>query len=77
MPFENNMMNSVIDKFERQDFALPVDKDHFEITVPIAVSPQFYAWVFGLKNYVTILSPPEVREGMKKHLKAVLKRYED
>ena len=77
MRFRNNMMNSVIDKFGRQDFASPVDKDHFEITAFVAVSPQFYAWVFGLKNYVTIVSPPEVREGMKKHLEAVLKRYED
>lgn len=62
MRFRNNMMNSVIDKFGRQDFASPVDKDHFEITAFVAVSPQFYAWVFGLKNYVTIVSPAEVRE---------------
>ena len=54
----------------------PVDKDHFEIEARVAVSPQFYGWVFGLKNYVTIVSPPTVVEGMKKHLEAVLKRYE-
>lgn len=72
----NNMMNTIIDKFGRQDYAYAVDKDHFEVSVAVAVSPQFYGWVFGLKNYITITSPPDVVDGMKKHLKAVLKRYE-
>lgn len=73
--FRNNMMNTVIDKFGRQNYAIPVDKDHFEVTVTVAVSPQFYGWVFGLKNYVTIVSPPEVVKGMAKHVEAVGKRY--
>ena len=77
MRFRNNMMNAVIDKFGRQDYAHAVDKEHFEIMVPVAISPQFYAWIFGLKNYATIISPPEVVEGMKEHLKAVMKRYEN
>ena len=73
--FRNNMMNTVIDKFGRQNYAIPVDKDHFEVTVTVAVSPQFYGWVFGLKNYVTIVSPPDVVKGMAKHVEAVGKRY--
>lgn len=77
MRFHNKMMNAVIDKFGRQDYAHAVDKEHFEIMVPVAISPQFYSWIFGLKNYATIISPPEVVEGMKEHLKAVMKRYEN
>ena len=76
MRFRNNMMNTVIDKFGKKITTYAVDKDHFEIEVRVAVSPQFYGWVFGLKNYVTIVSPPEVVKGMKKHLEAVMKRYE-
>ena len=49
---------------------------HFKITVPVAISPQFYAWVFGLKNYVTLEGPPSGGEGMKDMLSAVGKRYE-
>ena len=74
--FRNNMMNTVIDKFGKQLVVRPVDKDHFEVSVRVMVSPQFYGWVFGLGNYVTITSPPSVVEGMKKNLKAITKRYE-
>ena len=49
----------------------------FRITVPIAISPQFNGWVFGLKNYVTIESPQSVVDGMKEMLSAVGKRYEE
>ena len=72
----NWMMGAIIDKFGRQNYAHPLDDRHFEVTVPVAVSPQFYGWVFGLKNYVTITAPQDVVEGMKAHLRAVVKRYE-
>ena len=45
-----------------------VDQDHFEITVPVAVSPQFFGWVFGLGNYVTIVAPEWVKEKMVEEL---------
>ena len=56
---------------------MKADDRHFRITVPIAVSPQFYGWVFGLKNMATIESPQSVVDGMKEMLSAVEKRYED
>ena len=65
----------MIDKFGRQNYAIPVDKVHFEVTVIVAVSPLFYGWVFGLKNYVTIVSLPDVVKGMAKHIEAVGKWY--
>ena len=55
MVFRVNMMNAVIDKFGKDVFIVPVDKEHFQISVPVAVSQQFYGWVFGLGNYVTCL----------------------
>lgn len=69
-------MGAIIDKFGRQNYAHSVDDRHFEVSVSVAISPQFYGWVFGLKNYVTIVSPQVVVEGMKEHLRAVMKRYE-
>ena len=76
MRFYNGMVGTVLDRFGR-DVTLIKDGDtHFKITVPVAISPQFYAWVFGLKNYVTIEGPPSVVEGMKDMLSAVGKRYE-
>jgi len=70
----NGIMGAIIDKFGRQNYAHPVDGRHFEATVSVAISPQFFGWVFGLKNYVTIVSPQDVVEGMKVHLRAVMNK---
>ena len=53
-----------------------VDDGHFKVTVPVTVSPQFFAWVFGLGNYVTIKGPENVVKQMKEMLGKVRKRYE-
>ncbi len=49
---------------------------HFKVTVTVAVSPQFFAWVFGLGNYVTITAPDNVMKQMKDMLEKVSKRYD-
>ena len=77
MRFPNNMVGTVLDRFGREVTLMKADDRHFRITVPIAVSPQFYGWVFGLKNMVTIESPQSVVDGVKEMLPAVEKRYED
>ena len=77
MRFPNNMVGTVLDRFGRDVIIVKADDRHFRITVPIANSPQFYGWVFGLKNMVTIESPQSVVDGMKEMLAAVEKRYED
>ena len=46
------------------------------MTVTVAVSPQFFAWVFGLENYVTITAPDNVMKQMKDMLEKVSKRYD-
>ncbi|MDD6050447.1 MAG: WYL domain-containing protein [Clostridiales bacterium] len=76
MVFQNRMLSTVLDRFGHSVMASPVDKSHFRITVPVAVSDQFYGWIFGLGNYVTIVGPDSVKEGMKKALAKVTKRYE-
>ena len=77
MRFPNNMVGTVLDRFGREVTLMKADDRHFRITVPIAISPQFYGWVFGLKNYVTIESPQSVVDGMNEMLSAVEKRYEE
>ena len=76
MRFRNHLMNVVVNKFGSQNYAKAVDADHFEITVPVAVSPQFYSWIFGLRDGVEIVSPPAVREGMRTMLEKALEHYE-
>ena len=76
MRFRVNMLNAVLDRFGRDVFITPLDKDHFQISVPVAISQQFYGWVFGLGNYVTITTPEHIKKEMAKKLEDVRKRYE-
>ena len=76
MVFQNRMIDTVIDKFGKDVWLTKVDDGHFKVTVPVTVSPQFFAWVFGLGNYVTIKGPENVVKQMKEMLGKVSKRYE-
>ena len=76
MVFRINMMNAVLDKFGSDVFVSPVDKEHFQISVPVAISQQFYGWLFGLGNYVTITHPAHIRREYAGMLEEIRKRYE-
>lgn len=75
MVFQNRMLNTVIDRFGKEVLAIPEDKTHFRITVPVAVSQQFFGWVFGLGKAVRIVGPEAVVEKMKKALSDITERY--
>ncbi|MCR4884780.1 MAG: WYL domain-containing protein, partial [Clostridiales bacterium] len=76
MVFHNRMLDTVIDKFGRDIWISKVDEWHFKVTVPVSVSPPFFAWVFGLGNYVTITEPENVVNEMKEMLGKISKRYQ-
>ena len=76
MVFHNTMIDTVIDKFGKDVFISVVDDYHFRITVPVAVSPQFFGWIFGLGGKVTIVGPKSVVKQMQDMLEKVSKRYE-
>ena len=76
MVFDNKMIGAVVDQFGRDVWLSKVDDKHFKVTVPVAVSPQFFAWVFGLKEYATITGPDSVVKQMKDMLAEVGQRYE-
>ena len=76
MVFRKNLMNAVMDRFGSDVFVSPVDKEHFQISVPVAVSQQFYGWVFGLGNYVTIIGPEHIKKELARKLEDIRKRYD-
>ena len=76
MVFQNRMIGVVIDRFGRDVLVMKEDDNHFRITVPVAVSDQFFGWVFGLGKAVRIVGPESVKEKMKKALEGILERYE-
>ena len=75
MLFHNSLIDTVIDKFGKEVWLTPVDDYHFKIAVPVAVSPQFFGWIFGLGGKATILGPKNVVTKMKKMITDVDQRY--
>ena len=74
--FARRLAGAVIDRFGRGLILAPDGGEHFTVTAPVAVSPQFYAWLLGFGEEAEILGPPAVREGLKEHLAKVQKLYE-
>lgn len=75
MRFDNDLVSMVLDRFGHDIMLVKDDEEHFTITEPIAVSPQFFAWIFGLGKKAEIVGPVEVREQMRKTMEQTLKKY--
>lgn len=73
--FTNDMMNVAVDRFGKGIVPSRVDDNHFKITVPVAVSPQFYGWVFGLGTKVKVIEPQNVVDGWKEYMGKIYGMY--
>lgn len=73
--FAGHLAGAVIDRFGREVPLVPDGKEHFLASVEVAVSPQFFAWVFGFGDEAEILSPERVRLEMEERAAAALKKY--
>jgi len=62
---ENEVMDSLVDRFGTGFKATTVDEEHFQAVVDAAVSHVFYSWVFGFEGKVKIAAPEDVREKYK------------
>lgn len=71
----NSLAHVILDRFGMDVMLIPQDGAHFTVTVEVAVSPQFYAWLFGLGSEVEILSPAEVRREYADLLNKCAKRH--
>lgn len=51
------------------------DDTHFQITVDVAVSNNFFGWLIGLGNGVKIIAPDNVVEDMKQYIMQMHELY--
>ncbi len=75
LEFENRLVGVVLDRFGKDAAITRSDAEHFRIRAPVAVSPQFYAWVFGLGTSARILGPEKVAKGFAEQLMRSLEPY--
>ncbi len=66
--FSNDLIGVVADRFGT-DISIEKDgDDHFILRVNVAVSPQFFGWIFSFGNGAEIIYPNSVRVQMKEYL---------
>ena len=63
--FPNNMCGVFLDRFGKDITFHPISDDRSEFNVDVAVSPQFFGWIFSLGKDVKVTGPEEVVEQMR------------
>ena len=66
-------MKYVIDRFGEDVETKLKGEDRFTATVEVALSPNFYAWVFRFEGGMKIVSPKKAVNKMKKMAEEILK----
>lgn len=75
--FENSLVGAVLDRLGREAMLIPDGEEHFTVRCEVALSPLFYAWVFGFGEKARILSPESVVQGMREHIERVSVMYDE
>lgn len=73
--FRESMIGVVADRFGKDIFVREDGEGFFVIDVKVALSPQFFGWVFGLSDRVQIVSPQSAVQQYASELKKVLENY--
>lgn len=73
---ENRLAGVMIDRFGESLSLRQADEEHFLASVTVAVSPQFFSWIFGLGEGVELLGPTDIRQQYRQYLERVLKQYQ-
>ena len=74
LQFNSEMLDDMYDKFG-EDIDVKTYGDIYKISVPIQVSPTFFAWVVGSRGKVHIISPQSVCEQFNEFVKIIKEEY--
>ena len=73
--FPNDKVSIFINRFGKDVTIRPAENSRSFVAVDVAVSQQFFGWVFGLGADVKITSPEDVVADYKKQIEEQLKGY--
>ena len=62
--FSDHLIGVVLDRFGKDITVFPRQEGTFDVYVKVALSPQFYGWLFAFGSDVQILSPQQAIDGM-------------
>lgn len=72
----SRIVGVVLDRFGHDVMLVPDGPEHFTVTLPLVVSPQFFGWLFGLEDNVQLLGPPSAVDAYRASLAAAAALYE-
>lgn len=67
---DNSLIGVIVDRFGSNVIIAKESETSFTVNVDVMLSPQFYAWVFGLDTKVRILSPQKAVDEFNQNLSA-------
>lgn len=73
---DNKLVGVIIDRFGKNVMLIPVDEEHFTVTVTVMVSSAFLGWVFSLGKNVQIVGPDKVVEKMRREGERIVRQYQ-
>ena len=67
-----SMASVVWDRFGQDVILVPDGPEHFTVTLPVVMSPQFFGWLFGLEGGLVLTAPREAVTAYRQRLEAAL-----
>ena len=64
----------VWDRFGQDIIMIPDGEEHFTVTLPVVISPQFFGWLLGLDGSVTLVGPKDAVCAYRRRLAATLEQ---
>ncbi len=74
--FPESMVGIILDRFGKETDIRQLDDGFVRARVHAAVSGQFYGWLTGLGERVSIMGPKDVRDGYVDFLGQIIENYE-
>lgn len=65
-----SMAGVVWDRFGQDVILVPDGPEHFTVTLPVVMSPQFFGWLFGLDGGLVLTAPAEAVAAYRRRLSA-------
>ena len=72
---KNWMVGIMLDRFGRDIPIVKVNDEEFETRIDLAISPQFYGWLFALGSDIRVTSPGFVVNKLREYGENVMRNY--
>lgn len=78
LKFRMSLLDAVIEKLGKSNVSYSkADEHHFNVSVDIEISDQFFGWLCGFGKGVQIVAPQEIRNKFTNYIEGIMSKYKD